>query len=95
MVAVNPQSMKKDYADVMSGGYFVYDSSKPLPPGYDRDDITHIGIPMTEMCNAEYTVRVSDENMGPTRGSGSFLRILFISARLSLCSRSNFRLLNS
>ncbi len=55
MVAVNPQSMKKDYADVMSGGYFVYDSSKPLPPGYDRDDITHIGIPMTEMCNAEYT----------------------------------------
>ncbi len=55
MVAVNPQSMKKDYADVMSGGYFVYDSSKPLPPGYDRDDITHIGIPLMEMCNAEYT----------------------------------------
>lgn len=55
MVAVNPQSMKKDYADVMSGGYFLYDSSKPLPPGYDRDDITHIGIPLMEMCNAEYT----------------------------------------
>ncbi len=55
MVAVNPQSMKKDYADVKPGGYFLYDSSKPLPPGYDRDDITHIGIPLMEMCNAEYT----------------------------------------
>jgi len=55
MVAVNPQSMKKDYADVAVGGYFLYDSSKPLPPDYKRDDITHIGIPLMEMCNAEFT----------------------------------------
>ncbi len=55
MVAVNPQSMKKDYADVATGGYFVYDSTKPLPPGYERTDITHLGIPMTELCNAEYS----------------------------------------
>ncbi|MEQ1644832.1 MAG: 2-oxoacid:acceptor oxidoreductase family protein, partial [Pyrinomonadaceae bacterium] len=31
------------------------DSSKPLPPGYDRDDITHIPIPLMNLCNAEYT----------------------------------------
>ena len=55
MVAVNPQSMKKDYADVRSGGYFVYDNTKPLRPGYDREDIKHLGIPMTALCNAEYT----------------------------------------
>ena len=55
MVAVNPQSMKKDYADVKPGGYFVYDSTKPLAPIYDRTDITHLGIPMTAICNAEYT----------------------------------------
>jgi len=55
MVAVNPQSMKKDYADVKAGGYFLYDSSKPLPPGYDRDDITHIPIPLMNLCNAEFT----------------------------------------
>lgn len=55
MVAVNPQSMKKDYADTRAGGYFVYDSTKPLPPDYKRDDITHLGIPMTELCNAQYT----------------------------------------
>jgi 2-oxoglutarate ferredoxin oxidoreductase subunit alpha len=55
MVAVNPQSMRRDYTDVKAGGYFVYDSSKPLPPTYDRTDITHLGIPMTELCNANYT----------------------------------------
>ena len=55
MVAVNPQSMKKDYADVHAGGYFLYDSSKPLPPGYDRADITHVPIPLMELCNAEFT----------------------------------------
>lgn len=55
MIAVNPQSMKKDYADVRAGGYFLYDSSKPLPPGYDREDITHIAIPLMSLCNAQYT----------------------------------------
>lgn len=55
MIAVNPQSMKKDYADVMPGGYFLYDSSKPLSPGYDRNDITHIPIPLMTLCNAEYS----------------------------------------
>ena len=55
MVAVNPQSMKKDYTEVSTGGYFLYDSSKPLPPTYDRTDITQIGIPLMEMCNAEFT----------------------------------------
>jgi len=55
MVAVNPQSMKKDYADVKPGGYFVYDNTKPLAPTYDRTDIDHLGIPMTAMCNAEYS----------------------------------------
>lgn len=55
MVAVNPQSMKKDYADVHSGGYFVFDSSKPLPPTFERTDITHVGIPLMNLCNAEYT----------------------------------------
>ncbi|MBL8186182.1 MAG: 2-oxoacid:acceptor oxidoreductase subunit alpha [Blastocatellia bacterium] len=55
MIAVNPQSMKKDYADVRQGGYFLYDSSKPLPPDYQRDDITHIPIPLMNLCNAEFT----------------------------------------
>jgi 2-oxoglutarate ferredoxin oxidoreductase subunit alpha len=55
MVAINPQSMKKDYADVHPGGYFLYDSSKPLPPDYMREDITHIGIPLMKLANEAYS----------------------------------------
>src|SRR5207247_2584405 len=55
MVCVNPQSMAQDVAAVTPSGYFVYDNSKPLSPGFIRDDIRYIGIPMTAICNAEYT----------------------------------------
>src|SRR4029079_11525778 len=75
MVAVNPQSMKKDYADVRPGGYFLYDSSKPLHPSYDRNDITHIGIPLMEMCNAEFT---------DARQRQLFKNIVYVGALLSL-----------
>src|SRR5687768_8887231 len=30
MVCVNPQSMARDVASVKAGGYFLYDSTKPL-----------------------------------------------------------------
>ena len=75
IVSVNPQSMKKDYADVREGGYFVFDSSKPLPPDYTRDDISHIGIPMTAMCNAEFT---------DARQRQLFKNIVYIGALVSL-----------
>jgi 2-oxoglutarate/2-oxoacid ferredoxin oxidoreductase subunit alpha len=55
MVCVNPQSMKKDVADVRAGGYFLYDSTKPLHSEYFRDDINYIGIPLMELSNANYT----------------------------------------
>src|SRR5215213_5773163 len=55
MVSVNPQSMKKDVADVRAGGYFLYDSSKPLHSQYIREDINYIGIPLMELSNTNYT----------------------------------------
>lgn len=55
MVCVNPQSMKKDVADVRAGGYFLYDSTKPLHADYIRDDINYIGIPLMELSNSNYT----------------------------------------
>ncbi len=55
MVCVNPQSMKKDVADVRSGGYFLYDSTKPLYSEYIRDDINYIGIPLMRLSNDNYT----------------------------------------
>lgn len=55
MVCVNPQSMKKDVADTKSGGYFLYDSTKPLHSEYIRDDINYLGIPLMELSNSNYT----------------------------------------
>ena len=55
MVAVNPQSMLADVKSVRPGGYFLYDSSKKLPADYIREDITYIGIPLMELCNAAYS----------------------------------------
>lgn len=55
MLSVNPQSMPADVREVAPGGYFIYDSSKPLDLRLIRDDINYIGIPLTEITNAEYT----------------------------------------
>ncbi len=55
MLCVNPQSMLKDVQSVKSGGYFMYDNTKPLHKEYHRDDITFIGIPLTAICNKEYS----------------------------------------
>jgi len=55
MVAVNPQSMATDVAAVKPGGYFLYDNSKKLHEEYIRKDINYIGIPLMEMCNANYS----------------------------------------
>lgn len=50
VVAVNPESFKKDVAAVRPGGYLIYDSTKPLHAEFLRDDIHFIGIPMMGLC---------------------------------------------
>ena len=55
IVAVNGQTMYRDYLELLPGGYFFYDSSKRLPDTYHRNDVVHIGIPLTDLCNANYT----------------------------------------
>lgn len=54
MVSVNPQSMHADVQNVRAGGYFLYDSTKPLADEMKRDDIHFIAIPLMEMCNEHY-----------------------------------------
>mgnify|MGYP000132332255 CR=1 FL=1 len=54
MVCVNPQSMAHDAAEVLPGGYFVYDNSKPLDLRLQRSDIHYIGIPLSDICLREY-----------------------------------------
>ena len=55
MVAMNPQTFDRDIAGIEPGGYLFYNSTKPLPPSKFRDDITVIGVPLTAICNREYT----------------------------------------
>ena len=55
MVAMNPQTWDKDVAGIEPGGYLFYDSTKPLPPSKFRGDINVIGMPLTEICNKQYS----------------------------------------
>src|SRR4051812_14610631 len=55
MVAMNPQTWDADVNSIDPGGYLFYDSTKPLPESRIRRDITVIGVPLTAMCNAEYS----------------------------------------
>jgi len=55
MVAMNPQTWKADVAEIEPGGYLFYDSTKPMPPSMFRDDINVVGVPLTGICNKEFT----------------------------------------
>lgn len=55
MVAMNPQTWDRDIAEIDSGGYLVYDSTRPMPASRFRDDVKVIGIPLTQICNSAYT----------------------------------------
>jgi len=55
MVAMNPQTWEKDVAEVEPGGYLFYDSTKALPRSRFREDLTVIGMPLMEICNATYS----------------------------------------
>ena len=55
MVAMNPQTFTRDLAEIEPGGYLIYDSTKPLPHEDIREDITILGLPLTELCNATYS----------------------------------------
>jgi 2-oxoglutarate ferredoxin oxidoreductase subunit alpha len=54
IIAVNGQTLRDDYDMVQPGGYFLYDSTRELPESFNRDDVTLIGIPLTQLCNDEF-----------------------------------------
>jgi 2-oxoglutarate ferredoxin oxidoreductase subunit alpha len=50
MVAMNSQTYAEDINDVRHGGYVLYDSSWPLDPAMEREDVTFLGVPLAKMC---------------------------------------------
>ncbi|MBL8307136.1 MAG: 2-oxoacid:acceptor oxidoreductase subunit alpha [Rubrivivax sp.] len=55
MVAMNAQTWAQDVAEIEPGGYLFYDSTRALPPGSLRDDVTVIPVPLTAIANQHYT----------------------------------------
>ena len=54
MLALNAATYAKDVAEVRSGGYLLFDSSWPLDDKLKRPDVTYLGVPLAEMCNAAF-----------------------------------------
>jgi len=54
MVALNAETYARDVAEVVSGGYFIYDSTWPRAALLKRDDITVIGVPLAKLCNENF-----------------------------------------
>jgi 2-oxoglutarate ferredoxin oxidoreductase subunit alpha len=55
MVAMNPATYQKDISEIRTGGWLMYDSTWPLDPRLARPDVTYLGIPLAEMCNAKFS----------------------------------------
>ena len=53
MVAMNPQTYKEDLAEVVPGGWLLYDST--MPRHWPRDDIQVLPIPIAAMCAKKWT----------------------------------------
>lgn len=54
MVAMNAQTYAKDLADVAPGGVLIYDSTWPRSKLLSREDITVLGVPLSQMCNEHF-----------------------------------------
>jgi len=75
MVAMNPQTWNQDLKEIEPGGYIFYDNTKPLPASKFRDDVNVIGVPLTEICN---------ENFTDARERQLFKNIVYVGALASL-----------
>lgn len=51
MCSMNPQSFAKDLAQLTSGGYFIFDSTKYRDLSALRKDISYLPIPLTQLAN--------------------------------------------
>jgi 2-oxoglutarate ferredoxin oxidoreductase subunit alpha len=54
IVAMNGQTYDRDVREVREGGYLMYDSTWPMDPALRRDDITYLGVPLSQMCNETF-----------------------------------------
>ena len=78
MVAMNAQTYARDLAEVIPGGWFIYDSTWPRNTQLGRDDITIVGIPLSRMCNEHFDgarARILMKNIAYVGALAAFLNI--------------------
>ncbi|WP_235296542.1 2-oxoacid:acceptor oxidoreductase subunit alpha [Portibacter marinus] len=75
LVGVNPQTYIQDIESVVTGGYFIYDNSKPMHESFFREDIHFIGIPM---------MKLSMQHFADPRKQQLFKNIIYVGAVAAL-----------
>lgn len=78
MIAMNGNTYRDDLKEVSPGGILLYDSTWPRNKMLDRPDITVLGIPLAEMCNAEFPIartRILMKNMAYVGAAAALLDI--------------------
>jgi len=76
MVAMNNASYRGDLAEVIPGGYFLYDSSWPRDKALARPDVTVLGVPLAAMCNTHFKdarTRILMKNMAYVGAVGALV----------------------
>jgi len=54
LAALNAATMAQDIAGMKSGGWVLFDSSRPLDKKLGRDDLHFIGVPFARLCNSNF-----------------------------------------
>ncbi|MEC4726648.1 2-oxoacid:acceptor oxidoreductase subunit alpha [Shewanella sp. D64] len=55
VVAMNAQTIADDIESVQPGGFLLYDSSRILPQRLMRKEVNFLGMPISDICRAEYS----------------------------------------
>lgn len=78
VVAMNAQTMRDDLASLASGGWFLYDSTWPLPDDMQRDDVNYLPVPLTGLSVEAFPdpkVRILMKNITYVGALAAFLGI--------------------
>ncbi|MDQ7018888.1 MAG: 2-oxoacid:acceptor oxidoreductase subunit alpha [Robiginitomaculum sp.] len=78
MVAMNANTYARDIAELRPGGVLIYDSTWPRQHVLSRTDVTVLGVPLAQMCNAAFKVarsRVLMKNMAYVGAVAALLSI--------------------
>ncbi|MFW6201753.1 MAG: 2-oxoacid:acceptor oxidoreductase family protein, partial [Gemmatimonadota bacterium] len=76
VVAMNPATYRRDIEEVRTGGWVLYDSTRPLDPDLARDDVVFLGVPFAKMCVERFTgarERILMKNIGYVGALGALL----------------------